>query len=156
MSFTYDLDTNIGKLRLEIPDTDASNYVFEDDELEYFLNKASSDIQWAKVYVYENLYAMHQTSSGKETEVGDIRIKFAATLGEGWKKMADALRALLLSGSTPESSYNPFFYTGGIYQQDREDWEESIRDGTLIERDFYDNYNESGDKGGLLSDSDED
>lgn len=37
MAFTYDLTTDRGKVRLLLSDTDSSAYVFEDDEIDYFL-----------------------------------------------------------------------------------------------------------------------
>jgi len=37
MAFTYDVSTSAGKIRLMIPDTDATNYVFEDAEIDAFL-----------------------------------------------------------------------------------------------------------------------
>lgn len=37
MAFTYDLSTDRGKVRLQLGDTSASAYVFEDDEIDYFL-----------------------------------------------------------------------------------------------------------------------
>lgn len=37
MTFTYDLASDIGNVRLLIPDSQATSYVFEDDEIEAFL-----------------------------------------------------------------------------------------------------------------------
>lgn len=37
MAFTYDISTDRGKVRLQLGDTTASAYVFEDDEIDYFL-----------------------------------------------------------------------------------------------------------------------
>lgn len=37
MVFTYALATDIGKVRLLVPDNQAASYVFEDDEIEAFL-----------------------------------------------------------------------------------------------------------------------
>jgi len=42
MAFTYDLSTDAGKVRLKIGDTDAAAYVFEDDEISYFLTAGGS------------------------------------------------------------------------------------------------------------------
>lgn len=37
MAFTYDLTTDRGKARLKLSDTDSAAYVFEDEEIDYFL-----------------------------------------------------------------------------------------------------------------------
>tara|TARA_R110002124_G_scaffold53832_1_gene153969 strand:+ start:659 stop:1006 length:348 start_codon:yes stop_codon:yes gene_type:complete len=42
MAFTYDITTDRGKVRLKLADTDSSAYVFEDDEIDYFLSSAST------------------------------------------------------------------------------------------------------------------
>lgn len=42
MPFTYDLSSDRGKLRLELGDTDADAYVFNDDEIDYFLAQGGS------------------------------------------------------------------------------------------------------------------
>lgn len=38
MAFTYDISTSRGQVRLKLGDTSASGYVFEDDEIDYFLS----------------------------------------------------------------------------------------------------------------------
>lgn len=42
MAFTYDITTDRGQVRLQLSDTNASAYVFEDDEIDYFLSKGGS------------------------------------------------------------------------------------------------------------------
>lgn len=42
MAFTYDLSTDRGLLRLELGDTDASAYIFEDAEIDQFLTRGGS------------------------------------------------------------------------------------------------------------------
>ena len=42
MAFTYDITTDRGKVRLKLADTDSSAYVFEDNEIDYFLTSAST------------------------------------------------------------------------------------------------------------------
>lgn len=41
MSITYDLNTPIGKVRLRIPDTNISNPIFQDEELQLLLDDHS-------------------------------------------------------------------------------------------------------------------
>lgn len=155
MTFSYDLNTNIGKLRLEISDAVEETHLYSDEELQYFLNKANNDIQWARVFCYESRCAIESGLTGKEIQVGDIKIKGGADVGKNFCQMAKELRYYLETGLGVESSFTPYAYTGGIYQTDRDDLNKDITDGVLIERDFYDYYNESGFRGGSFSESDD-
>lgn len=47
MSATYDLNTPIGKVRLRIPDTNTSNPIFQDEELQLLLDD-HSDVEESK------------------------------------------------------------------------------------------------------------
>lgn len=49
MAATYDLSTSVGKVRLKIGDTDTSNPIFQDAELEYFLTEQGGQIVPAAV-----------------------------------------------------------------------------------------------------------
>lgn len=42
MAFTYDLSTDIGVVRLELGDTNAQAYTFEDNEITHFLTSGGS------------------------------------------------------------------------------------------------------------------
>lgn len=42
MAFTYDISTDRGRVRLYLSDTDSAAYVFEDDEIDYFLTRGGS------------------------------------------------------------------------------------------------------------------
>ena len=44
MSYTYDLSNNIGKVRLNIQDTDSTNASFSDEEINAILSQVGSDI----------------------------------------------------------------------------------------------------------------
>jgi len=47
---TYNLATDLGKVRLEIPDTDVRNPIFEDEEIQYFLDSNKGDIYLAAAH----------------------------------------------------------------------------------------------------------
>lgn len=49
MAFTYDLSTDIGKVRLLIPDTDATAYHLEDAEIAYLLEQTGGNVKAAAV-----------------------------------------------------------------------------------------------------------
>lgn len=52
MSFTTDLTTDIGKLRLLISDTDAVNWLFQDDAISFFLAQKGNNLQRAAALAY--------------------------------------------------------------------------------------------------------
>ena len=89
MSLPYDVTTNIGKVRLVIGDTDATDYVFSDDELNYFLTKNSNSINMAAADALEAWAAKYAASPDSEkigdyayTQKGDKMLKLAASFRE--------------------------------------------------------------------------
>ena len=50
MAATYNLATDLGKVRLEIPDTDIRKPIFEDEEIQYFLDVNGGDIYLAAAH----------------------------------------------------------------------------------------------------------
>jgi hypothetical protein len=57
MSFTYDLGTNIGKVRMLIPDHDEDNAIFTDEEIEAFLSLEDNSIRRAAAVALETMAA---------------------------------------------------------------------------------------------------
>lgn len=57
MAFTYDTDTNRGKVRLIIGDTSSGSYVFEDAEIDAFLTLNGSEVKLAAVQALRTLAA---------------------------------------------------------------------------------------------------
>lgn len=55
MAFTYDLTTNVGKVRLLIVDKDSANPIFQDNEIEYFLTEEGSNYKRAAALAYETI-----------------------------------------------------------------------------------------------------
>lgn len=70
MSLPYDITTNVGKVRLTIGDTDATDYVFSDAELNYFLTENSNNILLAAADALEAWMAKYATSPDSE-KIGD-------------------------------------------------------------------------------------
>lgn len=50
MAATYNLATDVGKVRLEIPDTNVKKPIFEDEEIRYFLDANKGDIYLASAH----------------------------------------------------------------------------------------------------------
>jgi hypothetical protein len=55
MSFTYDATTSAGRVRLLIPDTDAVNHVFSDEEIAAFLIMEGSGVKRAAALALETM-----------------------------------------------------------------------------------------------------
>lgn len=55
MAFTYDLDSDTGKMRMLIPDNNAAAYVFEDAELSAILAMESSSVKRATALALETM-----------------------------------------------------------------------------------------------------
>jgi hypothetical protein len=55
MAFTYVLSTTTGQIRLLIPDNQASNYIFEDDEIETFYALGRSSVLRGTAFALESL-----------------------------------------------------------------------------------------------------
>ena len=70
MAATYDLTTNVGKVRLTIRDTDTDNAVFTDAELTYFLTDNDSSIYLAAAAALESWAASYAANASSE-KIGD-------------------------------------------------------------------------------------
>ena len=100
MSFTYDLTTSIGKIRLELGDTDSgagkgvkpdgSN--FTDEELQTFIDTAGT---WARAAVkaLRTLASMYAVRATRE-QVADVRLDLSQVAKE-LRAQADALEATI-------------------------------------------------------------
>ena len=55
MAYTYDVSTDVGKIRLMAMDNDADTHVFEDDEIEAFFALESSNHRRAAALALESL-----------------------------------------------------------------------------------------------------
>lgn len=57
MAFTYDVSTDRGKVRLLLADTDSNDYIWEDAEIDAFLNLASDSVYGAAALALRSLAA---------------------------------------------------------------------------------------------------
>lgn len=92
MSANYDLDTDVGKVRLIIGDTDVfpeTDAVFTDEELEYFLSKNSDNINLASADAFEAWIAKYATSPDSE-KIGDYA--YTQKIVANFNKLAKELR----------------------------------------------------------------
>lgn len=59
MTFTFDLGTDAGKVRLLIPDKTDSGHIFEDDEIDAFLTMESSNLKRTAALALETAASDH-------------------------------------------------------------------------------------------------
>ena len=90
MAFTYDITTDRGKVRLLIPDRTATQYLFEDDEIDYFLAAEGSVIKRAAALGLETM-AADEAYVQKVIKLMDLSTNGAAT-AEALLKRAALLR----------------------------------------------------------------
>lgn len=96
MTTTYDLTTNVGKVRLKIADTDITDAHFTDEEIQIFLDEADDDILLASALALES-WAASLSESADSEKIGDYSYskKMAANKLELAQRYRDA------SGSGP-------------------------------------------------------
>lgn len=95
MPFTYDLSTDRGKLRLKIRDTDTANLdrqIFQDDEIDFFLTEAVSDLNLAAAGALDAV-AANAALLAKLEKIGDYTIDSKA-MAEAVMKVAAHYRGL--------------------------------------------------------------
>jgi hypothetical protein len=74
MSYTYDLSTDIGKVRMLLSDNDSQDYTFENEEIQALLDLHGGDVRQAAAEGYETWardrakLAKRVKRGGRETE----------------------------------------------------------------------------------------
>jgi len=92
MAATYDITTNVGKVRLLIGDTDVfpeTDATFTDAELTYFLTEHSDSINLAAADALEAWAAKYAANASTE-KIGDY--SYAQKTAENMLKLAQTLR----------------------------------------------------------------
>lgn len=90
MAYTYDLTTNIGKVRMLIPDRTATRYVFEDDEIEAFLAMEDDVVKRGAALALETI-ASDQALTLKVMRLMDLQTD-GASVARALMARATALR----------------------------------------------------------------
>ena len=89
MTLTYDLTTEIGKLRLMIGDTDLTDAKFTDEELQVFIDQASNSLNIAAALALE-AWASTYGASAMSEKIGDY--SYAQKTVDNMLKMAQRYR----------------------------------------------------------------
>ena len=93
--FTYDTDTDIGKIRLIISDKDEDDYHFEDAELQVFLT-AEGSVNLASAAALESWAAAYALNADNE-HIGDY--SYAQSISKKMLDLATRLREKEASGA---------------------------------------------------------
>lgn len=91
MAFSYDLSTNVGKIRVLIPDNKADAYVFEDDELAAFFVLEGNSLKRATALALETI-ASNEVMVLKVIRLLDISTD-GAKVSDALLKRAERLRS---------------------------------------------------------------
>ena len=96
MTVTYDIGTDVGKVRLKIGDTDTDNAILSDEEIEYFLDVRDGNINLASADALEAI-AASDSFLAKVQRIGSYT--------EDLKSLADSIRktAMLLRDQEEET-----------------------------------------------------
>jgi hypothetical protein len=90
VAYTYNLSTDVGKVRLLIPDNDAGNYVFDDDEIDALLGMEGGVVKRAAALGLETI-ASNEALTLKVLRLLDLQTDGAA-LARELRLQAAALR----------------------------------------------------------------
>jgi len=107
MTVTYDITTNVGKVRLVIGDTDITANIFTDEELTYFLTEHSSNINLAAADALE-AWAAKYTAGPDSEKIGD----YAYTQKAVDKMLALAAKLREKESETPAFEWSEMDLTG--------------------------------------------
>lgn len=120
MSFSYDvtrLDIPRNKLRLLLGKEGTEIETFQDEELDYILQKNNNDYNWALYDCYKICAVKYGSTLGDSLKIGDITISDGKNKANYFKNLADELKEDILNGDTYD--YDPSIILGGVYKSDR-------------------------------------
>lgn len=119
MSFSYDptrLDIPRNQLRLLLGNEGTSLKTFQDEELEYILQKNNGNINWSLYDCYKMCAVKYGSTLGDSLKIGDITISDGKNKANYFKGLADSLKNDILNGDV--SDFDPNVIVGGIYKTD--------------------------------------
>ena len=100
MTTTYDLTTDVGKVRLKIADTVIATAHFTDEEIQVFLDEADDDILLAAALALES-WAAALTDNALSEKIGD----YSYSKKQADNKMALAKQYREASGAGPATDW---------------------------------------------------
>lgn len=107
MGYTYDLNTQIGQMRLLMPDNDKASYLFEDEEYDAFLVAENGNVRNATALALE-VTATSQALLIRSIRIGKLSVD-SATQYDRLTARANSLRGQSDTGSNPADAANAAF-----------------------------------------------
>lgn len=120
MSFSYDptrLDIPRNRLRLLLGTEGTQLETFQDEELDYIIEKNGNDMNWALYDCYKMCAVKYGSTLGDSLKIGDITIADGKNKANYFKNLADSLKQDILNGDY--CGYDPDIMVGGVYKIDR-------------------------------------
>lgn len=108
MTTTYDITTDVGKVRLMIGDKDILNAIFTDEEIEVFLTIQSNNLNRAAADALEAWAATYGANADSE-KIGDYA--YTQKIIDKMLKLAERLRST--DASTPYFTWSEWDLTAG-------------------------------------------
>lgn len=133
MSFTYDatrLDIPRNQLRLLLGNEGTTQPTFQDEELDFILQKNGGDLNWALYDCYKMCAVKYGSTLGDSLKIGDITIADGKNKANYFRDLADKMKEDILNGDTYE--YDPSIILGGVYKIDRVQTEHEQAYGNLF------------------------
>lgn len=120
MSFTYDVTTDLGKVRMLITDRDSVNPIFQDEEISAFLSLEDNNVRLAAAQALETIAA---------NEVLVLKVVKTLDLETDGSKSGKALLELAKSWREMEAASGSFAIAEMVV--DQFSWRERIRKEAL-------------------------
>lgn len=108
MTTTYDITTNVGKVRLRSGDNVITDYIFTNEEIDNFLDANSGDVNMAAADVLDAWAAIYMANADSE-HIGDY--SYTQKIVDNMQKLAKSLRERAMSepaGAFAEVGYTDF------------------------------------------------
>jgi hypothetical protein len=126
MSFTYDPATEIGKVRMLIPDRDSQHYVFQDEEIQVFLELNASSLRCAAAEALETI-ASDTAMVLKVISILDLTTNGAATANALMARAATLRASADQSEEEEEALFDWAETTETVFQQRERLWKQGLR-----------------------------
>ena len=128
MTFTYDPTTDIGKIRMLIPDRDSQTFVFQDEEIQAFLELNGSSVKRAVAEALE-VIASDTAMVLKVISILDLTTNGAAT-ASALMARAEKLRESADQAEAGEDALFDWAETAEtVFQQRERIWKQGLRSG---------------------------
>lgn len=102
MAFTYDINTNRGKVRRLCSDTDSGDQIFTDDEIDFFLDEASDNIYGAASAACDAIAA--EFSRKADTSIESVKIQYSQRAEQFSKRAIQLAQKAVTVGNLPTPS----------------------------------------------------